>query len=124
MKLEPLIYVSDLNKSISFYVDLLGFKPGELYPNKKVPTYAPVYIGESKLMLCQAREGNQKFHPKGLGGTGLQLFVKVEDVDKIFADIKDKVQIVDNLEIKSWGDREFTIQDPDGYLISFYSPSG
>jgi catechol 2,3-dioxygenase-like lactoylglutathione lyase family enzyme len=121
--LEPLIYVSDLQKSIRFYSEVLGFHLGELFPDKDNPTYAPVFIGEYELMLCLTRESNLKFHPRGLGGTGVQLFVQVEDVNKEYANIKGKVELLDEIETKVWGDREFTLKDPDGYLVTFYSPS-
>ena len=122
MKLEPLIYVTDLKKSIDFYVNILEFKLGDLYPNKDEATYAPVFIDDYKLMLCLARKNNKKFHPNGLGGTGVQMFIRVEDVDKKYQEIKNKVTVIDEIETKSWGDREFTLKDPDGYLISFYTP--
>ena len=73
-------------------------------------------------MLVIARVANQKFHPKGLGGSGFELFVQIDNVDKKWEEVKDKVLVVDEIETKSWGDREFTIADPDGYLISFYTP--
>jgi hypothetical protein len=28
---------------------------------------------------------------------------------------------VEEIEDKSWGNREFTLKDPDDYLVSFYS---
>lgn len=121
MKLEPLIYVSDLQKSIDFYINILGFRLGELYPTKDNPSYAPVFIGEYKLMLCLARESNKKFYTNDLGGSGLQLFIQVDKVDDIYQKVKSNVEIIDEIETKTWGDREFSIIDPDGYLISFYS---
>lgn len=124
MKLEPLIYVSDLKRSIEFYVDLLGFRLGELYPkNKDKPTYASVFAGKNKLMLVAARGSNKKFYPKDLGGSGTQFFVQVKNVDEVWEKVKDKVAVVDPIETKTWDDREFTIKDLDGYLVSFYSPT-
>ena len=123
MRLEPLLYVSDLKKSIKFYAEVLGFKLGELYPNQKNPTYAPILIGHCKLMLVAARETNKKFSPHGLGGSGVQFFIRADDVDKIYRRVKEKAVILDPIKTKSWGDREFTLKDLDGYLISFYSPT-
>jgi catechol 2,3-dioxygenase-like lactoylglutathione lyase family enzyme len=83
MKLEPLIYVSNLAESIRFYAETLGFKLGELFPDKDNPTYAPIFIDENKLMLVLARKTNKKFYPKGLAGSGVQFFIQVEDADKV-----------------------------------------
>ncbi len=122
MKLEPLLYVSDLSRSIQFYRDLLGLRIGVLFPNEKDPTYAPVFIGESKLMLCLARDSNWQLHKDGLGGSGLQLFIQVENVDELFDRIEERVNVVESIETKPWGDREFSFSDPDNYLITFYTP--
>ncbi len=121
MKLEPLIYVSDLQKSVKFYTKILDFRLGNLFPNKQNPTYAPIFIGDQKLMLVVSRASNKKFRSRNLGGSGVQFFVQVNDVDSKWKQISEKAPVVDKIETKSWGDREFTIKDPDGYLISFYT---
>ncbi len=123
LKLEPLIYVSDILKSIFFYRDILGFKLGDLFPDRECPTYASIFIEDSKLMLSQARDSNKPLHQDRLGGSGLQLFVKVKNVDKELQRLKGQVNLVQDIETKLWGAREFTISDPDGYLISFYTPT-
>lgn len=123
MKIEPLIYVSNLSNSIRFYTEILEFRKGDLYPDDKNPTYAPIFIDGYKLMLATARNKNNKFHPGGIGGSGVQFFIQVDNVDEIYERIKDRVKILDKIETKSWGDREFTIKDPDDYLISFYVPT-
>ncbi|MFH0791670.1 MAG: VOC family protein [bacterium] len=122
MKLEPLLYVSDLNKSIKFYTDVLGFRLGELYPNSENPTYAPIFIGDNKLMIVIIRDTNKKFIQNNLGGSGVQFFIQVDGVDDTYTKIKNQVEILDEIETKPRGDREFTIKDLDGYLISFYTP--
>lgn len=118
---EPLIYVANLDKSVKFYTETLGFKLGELYPDKEKPTYAPIFAGRHKVMLVSARAMNKKFYQKGLGGSGLQIFLPVKNVDRAYEKVKGKAKIMDEIENKSWGDREFTIEDPDGYLITFYT---
>lgn len=123
MKLVPLIYVLYLQKSANFYTQVLGFGLGEFFPNEENPTYVSVYVGKYKLMLVVARKSNERFRIGGIGGSGFQLFAQIDDVDKKWDEIKNKVEVVDGIETKDWGDREFTIKDPDGYLISFYTPN-
>lgn len=123
MQLEPLLYVSNLSRSIEFYRNVLDFKIGELFPDEENATYAPVFIGDNKLMLSLARDSNKNLHRQGLGGSGLQLFVSVDNVDESFNRINNRVTMIETIETKPWGDREFTISDPDGYLISFYTPT-
>jgi uncharacterized glyoxalase superfamily protein PhnB len=121
MKLEPLLYVADLKASIKFYHQVLGFNLGELYANEEQATYAPVFIDGDKLMLVQGGHRVPGFHKHGMCGSGIQLFVQVPKVDEAYERLAGKVKVMDEIEDKTWGDREFTIADPDGYLITFYS---
>ncbi len=120
MKLEPLLYVADLQSSIKFYKSI-GFSLGDLYPNRTQPTYAPVFVEGYKLMLVQGGDRIPSFHRHGVCGSGVQLFLQVAQVDEVYQRLKDRVKVADNIENKSWGDREFTIVDPDGYFITFYT---
>jgi uncharacterized glyoxalase superfamily protein PhnB len=122
MKLEPLLYVGNLQFSVNFYCQVLGFRVGEYYPDEPNATYASVLIDCHKLRLVQGGGRIPAFHKHGSCGSGVQLYVQVPSVDEVYHRIKSKVGIVDEIEDKAWGDREFTIVDPDGYLISFYSP--
>ncbi len=121
MKIEPLLYVTDLRSSITFYQQVLGFALGELYPNEERATYAPIVIDGHKLMLVQGGDRVPAFHKHGMCGSGIQLFIQVPRVDEAYDRLKDKVKVLDEIEDKMWGDREFTIADPDGYLLTFYS---
>jgi uncharacterized glyoxalase superfamily protein PhnB len=48
----------------------------------------------------------------------MYLTIEVEDVDKIYNDLKNKgVEIKIDIRDESWGDRHFAIQDPNGIEI-------
>jgi uncharacterized glyoxalase superfamily protein PhnB len=42
-------------------------------------------------------------------------------VGEIYEKYRNKVELIDDIENKPWGDREFTFKDQDGNLISFFS---
>ena len=122
MKLEPLLYVSNLQASVKFYCQVLGFDFGEYYPDEPSATYASILIDGQKLRLVQGGIRIPSFHKHGVCGSGIQLFVQVPNADEVYGRVKEDVKVADGIEDKAWGDREFTITDPDGYLISFYTP--
>lgn len=122
MKLEPLLSVAHLRASIEFYQKILSFELRDPYPNEEQPTYAPIFIGKYKLRLVQGGERIPMFHKDGICGSGIQLFIQVSDVDEVYERVRHQVEIVDALASKTWEDKEFTIIDPDGYLLSFYTP--
>ena len=121
MKLEPLLYVSDLPTSVKFYCQALDFDVGAYYPDEQNATYASILIGDQKLRLVQGGERIPAFHTHGMCGSGVQLFIQVSNVDEVYNRVKGRAKIADAVEDKDWGDREFTLMDPDGYLISFYT---
>ncbi|MFW9893762.1 MAG: VOC family protein [Candidatus Thorarchaeota archaeon] len=121
MRLEPMIYTTDLERSIEFYRDKLGFEVEEYYPDSKNPTWVCIRIGEDRLGIGKTfSDIRHKLHPRGVDGSGVQFYIRVENVDSMYEKFRGAVEIIDDIEDKSWGDREFTFKDPDGYLISFF----
>ncbi len=122
MKLEPMIYTKNIENSIKFYRDILRFEIDEYYPNNENPTWIAVRIGNDRFGIGRTfPDINHKLHPRGIDGSGVQFYIRVTDVDELYKNFRDKVEIIDDIENKPWGDREFTFKDPDGYLLSFYS---
>ena len=122
MKLEPMIYTSNLEESIKFYQGILGFEIEEYYPDNENPTWVCLRIGNDRFGIGKTfSDINHKLHPRGVDGSGVQFYIRVDDVDRVYDELKNELEIIDDIESKNWGDREFTFKDPDGYLISFYS---
>ena len=122
MKLEPMIYTTDIEKSIKFYRDILGFEIEEFYPDTENPTWVCFRIGNDRFGIGKTfSDIRHKLHPRGVDGSGVQFYIRVDDVDRLYNELKSELEIIDDIENKSWGDREFTFKDPNGYLISFFS---
>ena len=60
---------------------------------------------------------------KSLGG-GNTMFIEISDIDTYHDEIKDRVKIVLPIVTQWYGMREFAIEDPDGYVITFAEPVG
>lgn len=120
MKLEPFLYVTNLRASMEFYHEILGFHVGDPYPDEYNPTFAPVFIDGHKLMLEEVEVELPSYHKHSVCGSGIQLFLEVPNVDETYERLKQSAQVVDQIADRPWG-RCFSITDPDGYIISFYS---
>jgi hypothetical protein len=51
-----------------------------------------------------------------------QVYIRVLDIDDLYKDLKDKnvsIHPNGNLEIKPWGQKEFSLLDPDNNLLTF-----
>ena len=118
MKLEPMIYTADIEESIKFYRDVLGFEVEEYYPDNENPTWVCIRIGNDRFGIGKTFSDIQhKLHPRGVDGSGVQFYIRVEDVDRLYVEFRNELEIIDDIENKSWGDREFTFKDPNGYTI-------
>lgn len=104
------ISVSNLEKSKLFYIGLLGFEENGFYEPTK--------------WLSFKHKGSSFFAIQEVPGFKRQpsedtIDFYVNDVEKLWKRIKDKVTVKQKLENTPWGSYKFVIQDPDGYNLGF-----
>lgn len=125
-KLIPELSVTNLENSIKFY-KTAGFSIEYDRPEDK---FAFISLGEIQFML-QELSNNEKWNIGKLTypfGNGINFQLEVENVDKIYtllknANYKISFDIEENWyrqDNKMLGNKEFLIQDPDGYLLRFF----
>ena len=129
-KMIPELSVTNLEKSIRFY-KTVGFKIEYERPENK---FAFLSLREIQFML-QEITNNDKWELAPLTypfGNGINFQLEVENVDKIYNDLKENnyniaFEIEENWyrqDDKMLGNKEFLIQDPDGYLLRFMQDLG
>jgi lactoylglutathione lyase len=120
-KLTPNLLVASVERSLAFYVDTLGFARGLTVPDEPPLAFASVTGGPVEIFFNDAA-GAVKEYPgfagKPIGATGT-LFIEMEGVDALHDRLAASVKIVMPIETKFYGMREFAIEDPDGYVITF-----
>jgi lactoylglutathione lyase len=120
-KLTPNLLVASVDRSLAFYVDILGFARGMTVPDQSPFAFAAVASGPVEIFFNDAT-GAMKEYPgfagKPIGATGT-LFIEVEGVNALHDRLKTSVKVVMPIETKFYGMREFAIEDPDGYVITF-----
>src|SRR5262245_61651943 len=52
------------------------------------------------------------------------LYVHPASVDAVYEEVKDRVTCEWGVEDREWGARELTLQDPNGYFLTFSETSG
>jgi lactoylglutathione lyase len=120
-KLTPNLVVSNVEQSVAFYRDVLGFTLTATVPDASPYVFAIVQSGGVEVFLNApgpAIAEYPAFAGRAIGGT-LTLYIEVERIKSLYDALKPRVPIVTPLEAKFYGVTEFVIQDPDGYLITF-----
>ena len=123
MKLNAGIITEKLAETKTFYTKILGF--GVTFENEFYLLLHTPYKSDEISFLLPNHPSQQPIFQKKFNGQGMYLTIEVDDVDKIYAEIKKKkVDIKIDIRNEEWGDRHFAIQDPNGIGIDIvkYSP--
>jgi catechol 2,3-dioxygenase-like lactoylglutathione lyase family enzyme len=123
MKLNAGIVTDKLAESKAFYTQYLGF--GVTFENEfYLLLHTPNRQAELSFLLPSHPTQQPVFH-KAFNGQGMYLTIEVDDVDALYATLKQKgVPISFPLRDEPWGDRHFAIVDPNGIGIDLvrYTP--
>jgi catechol 2,3-dioxygenase-like lactoylglutathione lyase family enzyme len=113
----PRLPVTNLAETIAFYVRMLGFRVGVLWP-ETAPTFCILDRDELSLgfFTSEAVRGEVTIG-------SVDLYLAVDDVRALHDYLKDCVPIEWGPEVYSYGRREFAIRDPDNYLLIFTEPT-
>ena len=119
----PILSVQDIEASLIFYVDKLGFAPGFVMTDEEGnPNFAGVQLGGVNIMMGPTT-GYVAAADLPKRGTGVQLHVELPTtmkIDDLYAGVQAAgVDITQTLVDREWGERIFTINDPDGYNLMF-----
>lgn len=126
----PELSVTNLENSLTFY-KTAGFK---LEYNRPENKFAFISLGEVQFML-QELSNNDKWNLSPLNypfGNGINFQLEVENINIIYNNLKKhNYKITFEIE-ENWyrqndkllGNKEFLIQDPDGYLLRFSQDLG
>jgi len=120
-KLTPNLIVSSVERSLAFYSGVLGFERGMTVPDAPPYAFASVTHGRVEIFFNEASAATREypvFAGRPIGATGT-IFIEVDAVDALHDGIKDRVRVIMPLVTQFYGMREFAIEDPDGYVITF-----
>lgn len=120
-KITPNLVVSNVERSLAFYRDMLGFTVTATVPDASPYVFAALSFGPVEVFLNAIEPAVAEypaFKDRPLGGT-LTLFMEVTGIHEAYEALKEKVTVVMPLEHKWYGVTEFAFADPDGYLITF-----
>ena len=117
--LSPTLAVRNMKKTIDFYTQKLGFTLGMSFPSLESPEYADLSKDGMVLMFLPTLN-------LGIGndeklGTGVNLYMQIDgNIDEYYDELrKHGVKITVDIKDEPFGIRDFTIEDIDGYQLTF-----
>jgi uncharacterized glyoxalase superfamily protein PhnB len=132
-KLIPEFDVINLQESLKFYIDLIGFKVEYIRGENK---FAYISLDkEIQFMLQELNKEQNKWETGKLEypfGRGINFQIDVKEVEKIYSRLKEKGYNIMIEMSENWyrqgekllGCKEFLVMDPNGYLLRFSEDIG
>ena len=125
-KLTPNLIVPNVEASLDFYCNVLGFARGMTVPDSSPYVFGSVVSGDGSngVEICfndqkAVAEEDAALGGKPIGGS-LTLFIEVEGIVDFYRKVQQHgVKITMPIKDQFYGMREFGMQDPDGWVITF-----
>jgi len=122
-----ILAVSDVDRSLAFYRDLVGFDVEATYDD---PPYATLVLAGTRLSLAEQghpaedRPGVTMTTPEDTAKANVVLVVEVEDARVAYAELETKgARFLAEPYEPPWGGCRFFCIDPDGYLVEIEQPA-
>jgi predicted enzyme related to lactoylglutathione lyase len=117
----PLMQVGDMGESLDYYREVLGFHLDFAWPDEGSPKWAKISRSEVQFMLT-VDLGTSSGRFIAEKGNGVVFYIITREIEALYAEIeaKDALLVQDLMEFG--GRRQFSIADPNGYVLTFSEP--
>lgn len=120
--LIPELTVTNIEESKKFYQNI-GFK---IMYERKENKFCFLQLEENQIMIEEQNDNWNVGKMEYPFGRGINISMSISDVEKMYKELKKNIEMFLELEIHEYKvnnqiykDKEFLIQDPDGYLLRF-----
>ncbi len=121
-ELFPPMMVEDVKRTVDFYRLVLGFEL-VMAPEQDPLHWALIRHGEAEVMI-QARSCLAEVIPSFLDQplrAALTFYIGTENVALLYEQLRQNVTVVRDMHTTCCGTREFSIQDCNGFILTFAS---
>jgi glyoxylase I family protein len=121
----PLMQVYEMQASIAFYREVLGFEVVHLASEPSGHLWwAMLKLGGATVMLNSKYEGDSRpAVPEAVTGRDdVTLYFGVDDVDQAYRELRGKTLSVEEPRTMPYGMRQMNVRDPDGFHLCFQQP--
>jgi predicted enzyme related to lactoylglutathione lyase len=115
--ISPVLLVADMNRSVKYFRDQLGFDC-ETFGDP--PNFATAIRDLGMILLALADQPSQIVPNWKIVDKMWNAYIRVDDVDAVYAELQKRGATIDyTIYDAPHGFREFGVQDPDGHDIAF-----
>ena len=108
-----MLHVPDVRATVDWYRDIGFTVTGTYDDGGDGLSFAVLSFGSSAVMF------NQGGQPSAERRREVDLYIYVDNVDAIYDELKDRVEVVEGLHETFYGNREFIIRDLNRFWMTF-----
>ena len=113
IEMFPILTTRDLDRSLTFYRDLLGGTVEFQFPDDGPAVYVGVNIGRNHIGIGWAPDSSED-----AAAQRFSLWLYTDDCDRAVADLSAAgVPVLSEPEDQPWGERVARVTDPDGNVM-------
>jgi catechol 2,3-dioxygenase-like lactoylglutathione lyase family enzyme len=117
---SPVLLVADLQRSVTYFRDRLGF---ECHVFGDPPNFATAARDAAVILIALSDQPERLVPHWQIVDMMWDAYIRVDDVDAIYAEVQERGAGIDyTIYDAPHGFREFGVQDPDGHDIAFGQP--
>jgi predicted enzyme related to lactoylglutathione lyase len=115
--ISPVLLVADLQRSVDYFGDQLGF---ECHVFGDPPNFATAARDEAVILIALSDQPQRIVPHWQIVDRMWDAYIRVDDADAIYAEVQERGTGIDyTIYDAPHGFREFGVQDPDGHDIAF-----
>ena len=119
--LTPNIMVKDVNATLEFYKNKLGFKLIDTNPESGEYEWGYVMLDNVGMMFQEEKSLKTEYkeiESLKVGGA-LTFYIRIKDINNYYNQIPKDVSIIKTINKTFYGTNEFAIMDLNGYILTF-----
>ncbi|WP_299431215.1 VOC family protein [uncultured Maribacter sp.] len=119
--LTPNIMVKDVNATLDYYIDNLGFKLIDTNPESGQYEWGYVMLDNVGMMFQEEKSLKTEYKEiKSLKvGGALTFYIRIKNINSYYNQIVKKTNIIKLMSKTFYGTNEFAIMDLNGFILTF-----
>jgi uncharacterized glyoxalase superfamily protein PhnB len=111
----PMIHVPDVSATVDWYTSI-GFQLLRVNEEDGEVNWAKLTFGNSEVMFQSGGKPSTEHRRE------VDLYILTDNVDELHRRLKNRVEVVENLDDTFYGMREFIIRDINRFWVTFGQP--
>jgi uncharacterized glyoxalase superfamily protein PhnB len=114
----PCFSVADVGSTMRWYQQELGFE-AHPFPKNEPHAFCILVRDQIEIMLQHIDEYRKPDLYNQRAGGVWDAYIRMGGVKEFYESLKDRVEIIRPLQKQPYGDSEFEVKDPNGYVLVF-----